>query len=227
MLSVERTRVGVSTEDSSGTRPRSSSSSTRSTGTSARCSATWSRPSGASTSPTTSTRSCAPRVGARFELTLGDAWVWDMYRPNRFVSSVHGRDVQGRQRRGAPGELEAPDTCAARRGRRSGAAGEEQAAAWYEASGYEVLARNWRCRDGELDLVVAPQRHDRVLRGQDPHVGTRSARPAEAVTRRQAASGCGTWPPAGSRSTGTRPTRIRFDVACVLAGEITVLEACF
>ena len=23
-----------------------------------------------------------------FELTLGDAWVWDMYRPARFVSSV-------------------------------------------------------------------------------------------------------------------------------------------
>jgi len=24
-----------------------------------------------------------------FEITLGDAWVWDMYRPARFVSSVH------------------------------------------------------------------------------------------------------------------------------------------
>jgi len=23
-----------------------------------------------------------------FEITLGDAWVWDMYRPARFVSSV-------------------------------------------------------------------------------------------------------------------------------------------
>lgn len=36
-----------------------------------------------------------------------------------------------------------------------GAAGEDMAAAWYEAEGYRVLARNWRCRDGELDLVVA------------------------------------------------------------------------
>jgi putative endonuclease len=36
-----------------------------------------------------------------------------------------------------------------------GAAGEDLAAAWYEAEGYRVLARNWRCRDGELDLVVA------------------------------------------------------------------------
>ncbi|MDP8953555.1 MAG: YraN family protein, partial [Actinomycetota bacterium] len=35
-----------------------------------------------------------------------------------------------------------------------GAAGEDLAAAWYESRGYEVLARNWRCRDGELDLVL-------------------------------------------------------------------------
>jgi putative endonuclease len=35
-----------------------------------------------------------------------------------------------------------------------GAAGEAQAAAWYEANGYEIVARNWRCRDGEIDLIV-------------------------------------------------------------------------
>ena len=28
-------------------------------------------------------------------------------------------------------------------------------ARWYEARGYAVLARNWRVREGELDLVVA------------------------------------------------------------------------
>ncbi|MCU1672157.1 MAG: hypothetical protein JWN77_270 [Frankiales bacterium] len=32
--------------------------------------------------------------------------------------------------------------------------GEDLAAAHLAAAGYEVLARNWRCRDGELDLVA-------------------------------------------------------------------------
>jgi putative endonuclease len=36
-----------------------------------------------------------------------------------------------------------------------GRAGEDRAARYFEAQGFTVLARNWRCRDGELDLVVA------------------------------------------------------------------------
>ncbi len=35
-----------------------------------------------------------------------------------------------------------------------GTAGEDAAAAWYTRQGYEVVARNWRCRLGELDLVA-------------------------------------------------------------------------
>jgi putative endonuclease len=40
------------------------------------------------------------------------------------------------------------------RRRAVGARGEALAAARYEAAGYEVLDRNWRCREGELDLVL-------------------------------------------------------------------------
>ena len=36
-----------------------------------------------------------------------------------------------------------------------GAAGEAATAAWYAARGFRVEARNWRCRAGEIDLVVA------------------------------------------------------------------------
>ena len=37
----------------------------------------------------------------------------------------------------------------------TGAAGEAATADHYRRAGYRVLARNWRCRFGELDLVVA------------------------------------------------------------------------
>ena len=36
-----------------------------------------------------------------------------------------------------------------------GRAGEDRAAHYFEEHGYAVLARNWRCREGEIDLVVA------------------------------------------------------------------------
>ncbi len=36
-----------------------------------------------------------------------------------------------------------------------GRAGEDRAARYFERLGFTVLARNWRCRDGEIDLVVA------------------------------------------------------------------------
>ena len=36
-----------------------------------------------------------------FEVVMNDAWVWDVYRPARFVKYGPGGDVQGRQRRGA------------------------------------------------------------------------------------------------------------------------------
>lgn len=38
--------------------------------------------------------------------------------------------------------------------RRLGAWGEELAVRYLEEKGYQVVARNWRCRFGELDLVA-------------------------------------------------------------------------
>ena len=42
---------------------------------------------------------------------MADAWVWDMYRPARFVKNVRVRDLQGRQRRGARPEASSRWTC--------------------------------------------------------------------------------------------------------------------
>ena len=106
-----------------------------------------------------------------------------------------------------------------------GARGEEAVAAWYAANGYEVLARNWRCRDGELDLIAR--------RGRDVifcEVKTRSSTafgvPAEAVTRtkqlrirRLAAK----W----LKESRVGARQVRFDVASVLDGAIEVLEGAF
>ncbi|MFC8681424.1 YraN family protein [Microbacterium ureisolvens] len=36
-----------------------------------------------------------------------------------------------------------------------GRAGEDRALRYFEERGFTILARNWRCRDGEIDLVVA------------------------------------------------------------------------
>ncbi len=35
-----------------------------------------------------------------------------------------------------------------------GSSGERLAAGWLEARGFRVLARNWRCAYGELDLIA-------------------------------------------------------------------------
>lgn len=38
--------------------------------------------------------------------------------------------------------------------RQTGAAYEEQAAKWLEERGYRILKRNYRCRQGEIDLIA-------------------------------------------------------------------------
>lgn len=106
-----------------------------------------------------------------------------------------------------------------------GAAGEALAARWYEDHGYQVLDRNWRCRDGELDLVV---RRNRTIVFCEVKTRTTDAygTPAEAVThakrqriRRLAAR----W----LESSPVRPAQIRFDVAAVLAGRLEMIEGAF
>lgn len=103
-----------------------------------------------------------------------------------------------------------------------GSRGEELAARWYQARGYAVIERNWRCREGEIDLVVRT--------GSTVVV-------CEVKTR--ATDRCGSALEAVSRAKRLRLRRlaarvlserglrcdvVRFDVAAVVRTEVTVVE---
>ena len=86
-------------------------------------------------------------------------------------------------------------------------------ARWYADAGYAVLARNWRVRDGELDLVA---RHGPTIVFCEVKTRRSDAYglPAEAVTpvkqariRRLAVQWLG--------ANGERAAELRFDVAAV------------
>ncbi len=106
-----------------------------------------------------------------------------------------------------------------------GRLGEDAAAAWYVEHGYQIAARNWSCRSGEIDLVC---RRGRVL--VICEVKTRSTErfgsPFEAVTsskrrrlRRLAALYL--------REEASGTSVVRFDVAAVRDGRVEVLESAF
>lgn len=106
-----------------------------------------------------------------------------------------------------------------------GAAGEQLAARWYRRNGYEIVARNWRCREGEIDLVCAKGRLLVVVEVKS-RTDARFGLPAEAVTpQKQRRIRVIT-----SRllaELDVRPARVRFDVVSVLAGRVEVIHDAF
>jgi len=106
---------------------------------------------------------------------------------------------------------------------RLGARGEQLATEWYVARGYRVLARNWRCRDGEIDLVLARGATIAVCEVKT-RSGDRHGSPFEAVTpakarrlRRLAARWVNECAP-------FRPDVVRVDVAGVVGRRVEVRE---
>lgn len=110
-----------------------------------------------------------------------------------------------------------------------GAGGEDAAAAWYAARDFHVLARNWRCRAGEIDLVVE--------RGPLLVI-------CEVKTRRGGAFGSGFEAVGWEKQrklrqlgelflahAGRSPAAVRFDVASVAAGrrgwDVQIFEDAF
>jgi putative endonuclease len=94
-----------------------------------------------------------------------------------------------------------------------GSLGEDAAAEAYRRRGYRVVARNWRCRLGELDLVL-------VRRGVLVFCEVKARRESEygggyeAVTWRKQAK-LRALAEVFLQAGGDRPQAIRFDVASV------------
>ncbi len=73
------------------------------------------------------------------------------------VVAVHPKDALGRQ-------------------------GEDAAASFLETAGLRILGRNWRCAEGELDIVAA-ERRTLVVCEVKTRSGSRCGTPLEAITR--------------------------------------------
>ena len=67
-----------------------------------------------------------------------------------------------------------------------GREGELRAARYFEERGFAVLARNWRCRTGEIDLVVASEDHLVVVEVKTRR-GEGFGHPLEAIDARKRA----------------------------------------
>ena len=107
---------------------------------------------------------------------------------------------------------------------------EDAAASWYAEHGYTVLARNWRCVQGEIDILCTcrnpPGCSTLVVCEVKARSSNSHGHPLEAVTapkqrrlRRLAALYL--------RQQPRRWPDIRFDVAAVLDGVLEVVEGAF
>ena len=106
-----------------------------------------------------------------------------------------------------------------------GARGERLATAWYEQHGYRVVARNWRCDIGEIDLI-ATRGAELVIAEVKTRASTRFGVPAEAVgvakqrkLRRLALA----W----LAASGSGYDDVRFDVVSIIGNAVEVIPAAF
>ena len=112
---------------------------------------------------------------------------------------------------------------------------EDLVARWYEQHGYVIVARNWRCKRGELDVVACK---DSVLVVCEVKARASNAfgTPAEAVTpakqlkvRRATADFRAAMRESNDSlaSLANISRTVRFDVACVLGTQLEMLEDIF
>ncbi len=110
-----------------------------------------------------------------------------------------------------------------------GAAGEDLAAAWYEERGYEILERNWRRREGEIDLIVRRGRtvvfcEVKARRSDRFGSGAEAVRTAKQRRIRRLAA---RWLSELTPASGRARVEVRFDVVSITAGDVEVIEDAF
>lgn len=106
-----------------------------------------------------------------------------------------------------------------------GQRGEAAVADWYERAGYTIVARNWRCFEGEIDIIarrgstlavceVKTRANDRFM---DPALAIGRAKQAKVRTA------AFRW----LREHGYRRSRVRFDVGLVVSGRVQMIQGAF
>ena len=112
---------------------------------------------------------------------------------------------------------------------------EDLVSRWYEQHGYVIVARNWRCKRGELD-VVACKNGVLVVCEVKARASNAFGTPAEAVTlAKQMKVRRATADFRALMRTSNDPfaslvnalSSVRFDVACVLGTQLEMLEDIF
>ena len=110
-----------------------------------------------------------------------------------------------------------------------GSGGEDLAAAWYEDQGYEVLERNWRRREGEVDLIVRRGRtvaFCEVKTRSSDRFGT-GAESVLAAKQRRIRRLASRWLSELTPASGRSRVEVRFDVVSITAGHVEVIENAF
>lgn len=105
----------------------------------------------------------------------------------------------------------------------------ELAARWYEAQGYEVLERDWRRREGDVDLIarrgatvvfseVHPRPSDPTGPGADVVLPATQRRIHRLATR---------WLSELTPAVGRARIELRFDVVSISTGTVEVIQDAF
>lgn len=103
--------------------------------------------------------------------------------------------------------------------------GEDRAASWYREHGYDVVARNWRCPAGEIDLIVARGRLIVICEVKARR--TAAYGPAASAVHRDKQQRLRRLAAEWLRTNGIHGVDVRFDVVAITGTAIDVIPNAF